>query len=103
MNEISCLELKELLKTKSISLIDVREKEEVDICSINGAIHIPMNSLPLELPKLKINTKYAIICHSGVRSYHACNYLLKLGFSVVNVIGGIDKWALTCDLKMKRY
>ena len=33
-----------------------------------------------------------IICKNGTKSYHATKYLMRLGYNVVNVIGGIDHW-----------
>ena len=103
MKEIHCLDLKDELENKAIKLIDVREDYEVDICQIQGSINIPMNSIPERIHQLDIEQKYAVICHSGVRSHHVCDYLNRQGFSAKNVVGGIDMWATVCDLSMKRY
>ena len=103
MKEIHCLDLKVQLEKKAIKLIDVREDYEVDICQIQGSINIPMNSIPGRIHQLDIEQKYAVICHSGVRSRHVCEYLNRQGFSVKNVVGGIDMWATVCDESMKRY
>lgn len=35
---------------------------------------------------------YYIICKNGTKSYHATKYLMRLGYNVINVIGGIDHW-----------
>ena len=103
MKEIHCLDLKDQLENKAIKLIDVREDYEIDICQIQGSINIPMNSISERIHQLNIEQKYAVICHSGVRSYHVCEYLNKQGFLTENVIGGIDMWATVCDDSMKRY
>ena len=103
MKEIHCLDLKVQLEKKAIKLIDVREDYEVDICQIQGSINIPMNSILGRIHQLDIEQKYAVICHSGVRSRHVCEYLNRQGFSVKNVVGGIDMWAMVCDESMKRY
>ena len=103
MKEIHCLDLKVQLEKKAIKLIDVREDYEVDICQIQGSINIPMNSIPERIHQLDIEHKYAVICHSGVRSHHVCDYLNRQGFSAKNVVGGIDMWATVCDESMKRY
>ena len=103
MKHIQCLELKEKLEKKKIILIDVREDYEVEICSISGSINLPMDTIVNRITELKKDLEYAVICHSGIRSLHVCNYLNNLGFSVVNVSGGIDMWATVCDNTMARY
>ena len=53
-------------------------------------MHIPMNNIPYSLDSLDRQKRYAIICHSGIRSQSVTNYLASLNFKVKNVIGGID-------------
>ena len=101
--ELNVLELKEKLDANEITLIDVREDYEVKICHIKNSKHIIMNQIPNSLNILDKKNRYAIICHSGVRSLAVTQYLLKLGYNVKNVIGGIDEWALKVEKTMKRY
>ena len=61
-----------------------------------------MNSIPGRIHQLDIEQRYAVICHSG-GSHHVCEYLNRRGFSVKNVVRGIDMWAMVCDESMKRY
>ena len=103
IKEILVTQLKNSLAKKDIVLIDVREQEERDICNIAPSVHIPMNKVPLHLNKLDKDTKYAIVCHSGVRSHNVCFYLQNLGYKVENVRGGIHQWALEIDSTMKTY
>jgi rhodanese-related sulfurtransferase len=45
-----------------------------------------------------------IICHHGIRSLQAADYLRQQGFRyVVNLTGGVAAWASDCDLTMPRY
>ena len=62
-----------------------------------------MNEIPQRLEQLDKEKRYAVMCHSGVRSLYVSNYLKSLGYSTLNVIGGIDRWAIDVDKKMKRY
>ncbi|MBI89305.1 MAG: hypothetical protein CMG60_04385 [Candidatus Marinimicrobia bacterium] len=101
--EITVDILKVKLKTKSITLIDVREEWEFDYCNIKTSKNIPMNSVPLKLSEFNQNMEYAIICHSGVRSAQVVKYLKNNGISAYNVIGGIDQWSVKIDNKIKRY
>ena len=101
--ELNVLELKEKLDSKEITLIDVREEYEVRICHIKDSKHILMNQIPNNLDQLDKKNKYAIICHSGVRSLAVTEYLVRLGYNAKNVIGGIDEWALKVEKTMNRY
>ena len=101
--ELNVLDLKEKLDSKEIILIDVREDYEVKICYIKNSKHISMNRIPNNLDRLDKKNKYAIICHSGVRSLAVTQYLVSLGYNAKNVIGGIDEWALKVQKTMKRY
>ena len=101
--EIEVLELKKMLKNKEVVLVDVREPYEVEICNIKGSLFIPMNEIPQNIEQLDKEKKYAVMCHSGVRSLYVSNYLNSLGYSTLNVTGGIERWATDVDKNMKRH
>ncbi|MFL3015577.1 MAG: rhodanese-like domain-containing protein [Candidatus Neomarinimicrobiota bacterium] len=103
IKQISVRELNNELSLRKIKLIDVREDDEFAICNIDSSIHVPMNKVPSSIDQLDKNTKYAIMCHSGVRSHNVCFYLQNKGFEVVNVQGGIHEWAQVIDKTMKVY
>ena len=101
--QITVQELNRQLKNNEVKLLDVREEFELNICSINDSIHIPMQQIGTRINELSDKLEYSVICHSGVRSYHTCEFLYKNGFIVYNVIGGGDEWASSIDNDMKRY
>ena len=101
--QITVQELNTQLENNEVKLLDVREKFELNICSINNSIHIPMQEIGTRINELSHKLEYAVICHSGVRSYQTCEFLYNNGFIVYNVIGGIDEWASSVDNDMKRY
>ena len=101
--EVEVLELKKMLKNNEVVLVDVREPYEVEICNIKGSLYIPMNEIPQNIDQLDKEKRYAVMCHSGVRSLYVSNYLNSLGYSTLNVIGGIDRWATDVDKNMNRY
>tara|TARA_B100000519_G_C14161070_1_gene399327 strand:- start:378 stop:692 length:315 start_codon:yes stop_codon:yes gene_type:complete len=103
VKQITVQTLNRQLDKNKIHLLDVREEFELNICSIKGSIHIPMQQIGNRLNELSGQLEYAVICHSGVRSHHTCEFLYKKGFIVYNVIGGIDEWALSIDNDMQRY
>lgn len=85
-------------------LLDVREPWEWDVCHLPGAILIPMGELPARLQELNKAAETVVICHHGVRSYHAARYLETVGFGdVVNLSGGVSAWADEVDPVMPRY
>ena len=101
--EVEVLELKKMLKNNEVVLLDVREPYEIEICKVKGSLFIPMNEIPQNIEQLDKEKRYAVICHSGVRSLHVSNYLSSLGYSTLNVTGGIERWATVVDKNMKRY
>ena len=101
--EIDVLKLKNMLDNNEVVLLDVREPYEVEICNVKGGLFIPMNEIPQKLDQLDKDKSYAVMCHSGIRSLHVVNYLNSKGYNALNVIGGIDMWALDVDKDMNRY
>ena len=101
--EVEVLELKKMLKNNEVVLLDVREPYEIEICNVKGSLFIPMNEIPQNIEQLDKEKRYAVMCHSGVRSLYVSNYLNSLGYSTLNVIGGIERWATVVDKNMIRY
>ncbi len=86
------------------TLLDVRESEELALCAIDGAIHIPMQEIPARIPDLPRERPLVVMCHHGGRSHQVAEFLRGRGFiNVHNLVGGIDSWALAIDLEMNRY
>ena len=101
--EIDVFELKEMLDKKEVVLLDVREPYETEICKVTGSLLIPMNEIPRKFEQLDKDKSYAVMCHSGVRSLHVTNFLHSQGYRALNIIGGIDSWAIHVDNNLKRY
>ncbi|MEZ0119318.1 UNVERIFIED_ORG: rhodanese-related sulfurtransferase [Heyndrickxia coagulans] len=93
MKEISAMEVeKKLNKGEKLNIIDVRETEEVAEGKIPGALHIPLGLLGFRLEDLDRSKDYIVVCHSGGRSYMACQFLESQGFDVTNLEGGMMAW-----------
>jgi len=103
IKQIKVKELNAKLVNNEVVLIDVREQDELEICSIEKAVHIPMNIIPSSIDQFDKETIYAIMCHSGIRSHNVSFYLQNMGFNVMNVEGGINEWANVIDGSMKKY
>ena len=87
-----------------VSLLDVREPWEFEVCRMKGSRLIPLSQLPARLGELDPGRTTVVICHHGVRSLRAAAYLEHCGFAdVVNLSGGIDAWARMVDPAMAVY
>ena len=85
-------------------LLDVREPHEYEICAISGSINIPLAQIPSSLGRLDPEAEYVLICHHGMRSHRAGDFLAEQGFDkLINLLGGIDAWACDIDSNMQRY
>ena len=102
---ITVQELKQRLDNgDKIVLIDVREPWEFATAKIEGAILIPLATIPRSLDKIDRNAEIVCHCHHGMRSADATAFLQQQGFkSVKNLVGGIDAWSLHVDAKVPRY
>ena len=99
MKEITVLELKQLIDTKSdFQLIDVREGYEYDQANIGGE-HIPMAEVPHSIDRIQTNKQVVVHCRSGGRSGNIIQWLEKNhGFeNLYNLKGGILAWAREID------
>ena len=79
-----------------IELIDIREPYEFKSGSIKTSRNIPMGNL-LESPdRFLIKDKtYYLMCQSGARSGRASKALLRQGYDIVNVSGGMGTYVGT--------
>lgn len=85
-------------------LLDVRQPEELELARIAGALHIPMNDIPVRLRELPADRPIVVFCHKGARSYGVAGYLMHCGYSdVASLDGGIDAWAAFIDPGVGRY
>ncbi len=86
-------------------LLDVRTPMEWQICRIDGSILIPLQELAMVAgSKLDPDQEIVVLCHSGIRSAAAMEWLGSQGYSRVwNLAGGIDAWAAEIDAEMPRY
>jgi rhodanese-related sulfurtransferase len=102
---ITPTELKTRLdKGDTLVLLDVREQWEFDLAKLSGSTLIPLGTLPQSLAKLNRDAEIIAICHHGMRSADATNFLLQQGFpNVKNLVGGIDAWSAQIDRSVPRY
>ena len=87
-----------------ITLLDVRETYEWAIARLPDARLVPLGSLPRAVNSLDRAAEIVVYCHHGSRSAAAAAWLLDQGFtSVLNLVGGIDRWSIEVDNTVRRY
>ncbi len=85
-------------------LLDVREPFELELAALPGARAVPLRTLPRALSSLDPDAPVVVLCHHGVRSMAAANWLVEQGFEAVwNLAGGIDRYSLDADPAVPRY
>ncbi len=89
---ITMSEFSRKLGNEPINLIDVRELDEWEEGHIEGAMHIPVSDFQRGMKVLDKKKVYYVMCHSGNRSAMVSDYLGKMGYQVVNILGGISAY-----------
>lgn len=106
-SDISPTEVKQKLEQNTpLILLDVREPQEVEICSIDGALHIPMGDVHERYKEIAEdpNAEIVVFCHHGGRSMQVMHQLWGLGYqNCKNMSGGIHAWSLDVDPSVPRY
>lgn len=105
VKDLSVQQLQQWLnEEKKIQLIDVREPDEWEICSLPQAMFIPMRMVGSVIPQLQKDVPLVLLCHHGMRSRMVAQQLDAAGFpAVYNVEGGIHAWAHEIDTEMNMY
>jgi rhodanese-related sulfurtransferase len=89
---------------ESLAVLDVREPWELHICRLPDSLAVPLAALPGHLGELPRDGALVVLCHHGVRSAHAVEWLRANGFdNAVNLDGGLDAWAQRVDPAMGTY
>ena len=87
-------------------LLDCREPDEHAITRIEGAVLMPMRTIPERIAELESHrgSRIVVHCHHGVRSLRVARFLRERGFMAAqSMAGGIDAWSLEIDPATPRY
>jgi molybdopterin/thiamine biosynthesis adenylyltransferase/rhodanese-related sulfurtransferase len=105
ITQLSAPELAERLKgADAPTILDVREQWEYDIAHLPGSRLIPLVELQSTVGSLDKDGNYVLLCHHGMRSEMAAQWMQAQGFSrVANLAGGIDGWSTSVDSAVVRY
>jgi len=82
--------MEEILDNPNVTVIDVRETFEFEDGHYEGAINIPLGTIPNNLDKIKsMSQPIVVYCRSGNRSGMALTLLKQAGIQEVYNGGGI--------------
>jgi len=102
--EISTTEVAALLKEGTVTLVDVRTPGEYEIARIEGCRLVDEGLAKEIVETWSKDTPIVTVCHHGVRSLGAAEYLRRQGFTKTRSMrGGIDVWSTTVDPSVPRY
>lgn len=112
--EINALQLSSKLKERSLGkdsfiLLDVRNENESEICSIEGTdFLIPVKSLKNRISelekKIQLDQEIIVYCKSGVRSITGSAILLESNFrNISHLVGGILAYIKDVDSSLPEY
>ncbi|MAP24814.1 MAG: sulfurtransferase [Rickettsiales bacterium] len=101
--EITPTELLPGLKNGSICLIDIREPWEIDICTIEPSLKIPLGQIADRVSEIAKEKNIVFYCHHGVRSLSAVQIMLSHQIESKSLKGGIDLWAEVIDPTCAKY
>jgi rhodanese-related sulfurtransferase len=89
------------LSSGNVTLIDIRESEELQTAKIEGSVHAPRGLLefyadpahPYHKPEFDKDKRLILHCASGGRSALAVQTLQQMGYTnVAHLDGGIKAW-----------
>jgi NADPH-dependent 2,4-dienoyl-CoA reductase/sulfur reductase-like enzyme/rhodanese-related sulfurtransferase len=92
LDTINWIDVATLDRKKDV-LLDLRNKDELEVSgAIEGALHIPLNQLRAELPRLDKKKNYIPFCAVGMRSYVGHRILVQNGFTSKSLSGGFKTY-----------
>lgn len=85
-------------KSNTLTLVDVRELWEYELCHLPGSVLVPLATIPRFIEDADPSLSYVFICHHGIRSARATAFASANGFeNVSNLTGGVAAWAAEID------
>lgn len=85
-------------------LLDVREAWELDLAKLEPCLHVPLGEVVARVEEIPRDVPVYVLCHGGVRSGRAVEFLRGAGFGQArSVHGGIAAWSAEVDDKVPTY
>ena len=104
--DLDVTEVKRLLDTGEIVLIDCREEAERQTACIDGSLWLPLSRWEEVAGQLQscADRRIAVHCHHGGRSLRVTRWMRENGYpQTQNMAGGIDAWSREIDDQVPIY
>jgi len=103
--EISCEDYVQLRESMDHLLLDVRVTRQFDMCTLEGAVNIPVSQLKDRIQDVKDkNLPIYCLCRRGIASAKAARILLDEGIpNVHHIRGGLTAWNANIDRDFPKY
>jgi len=84
-----------MVQRGEVQVVDVRTLAEYRLGRIDGAVHVPIQTLPDRIAELGLDPEKPVvaICLTAHRSIAAVRVLSRHGYDVVQLEGGMTAWA----------
>jgi len=95
IREVDAREARALIERGNVTVLDVREQDEIEQGIVSSAVHIPRGYLEMRVEETLRDRDRPIVvyCAGGVRSAFAAKSLRDLGYTdVVSLAGGFNAW-----------
>lgn len=95
INEVSVEQVMDMRRRgERVTLLDVRDPQEVNVCKIPGAVAISRGNLESKIEaQVPRDAQVIIYCASGNRSVFATETMHQMGYAnVASMAGGIRRW-----------
>lgn len=96
IHEVSPRQVQDMQRSgEPVTLLDVRDQQEVNLGRIPGAVHISRGTLETKVEaQIPRDAHVVVYCASGNRSALAADTLREMGYSnVASLAGGFRAWA----------
>ena len=80
------------LDRSAVTLLDLREPDEVLVHGVEGAINIPFDRIGTGLGRVPRDRPVVVFCRVGDWSEQVCEILADRGYHAVNLDGGFQAW-----------
>lgn len=92
--QVQSITIEEFLKLNDsqVTLVDLREPDEVLVKGLSGAVNIPFSKISSELSKLPKDKSVYVFCRTGDFSKEVTEILLDRGYHAYNVEGGYNAY-----------
>lgn len=89
------------LDFEKVTLVDLREPDEIIVSGIENALNIPFSGFPKGLDEIPTDKPVYVYCREGSFSEEVAEILSERGYDVYNLLGGYNEYRKLLEGKNK--